>query len=163
MTEGPIGTPLSECLAPNGCFITRPQLPQSAQQAKRKADDACQAAKLESGRIAYVGVSGTVAEVFGATGGFGRFTNLQTGTSGHYAIAGTAVGQEMAATGGGGIATSIGAFLGLSLNVSGALGSVSGTFSVNSGGSSQSLSSAWGEGATATLSYTGIFGCKLGR
>jgi len=56
----------------------------------------------------------------------------------------------------------MGAFLGLSGNISGAGGGASGNFSFNQSGTGVGANGTLGLGASATLSYTGIFHCSLG-
>ena len=91
-------------------------MPQKPNQ-PAKPSDACQRALNEPGEIAYGGVSGTLADVLGLSGGFGKFTNLKTGTTGYYATGGGAGGEEASVTLGGGVASSLASFVGFSVNL----------------------------------------------
>lgn len=125
----------------------------------------CAVAAAEPGQIAYVGVSGTFAEGFGGSGGVGKFTNLQTGTTGYYYTVGVSAGEEVAESGVGGVAGSMSAFLGVGVSATAALGGLSGSVSVGSSPipNGASAGGAVGEGAAATVSYTQVFNCTLGH
>ena len=133
-----------------------------SEKPKPKPSTTCQSVAQQPGKVSYTGATATLAELLGVTGSVGRFVNLQTGAHGYYYIVGGGVGEEAAVGGGGGIASSMGAFLGLSGNISGAGGGASGNFSFNQSGTGVGANGTLGLGASATLSYTGIFHCSLG-
>lgn len=131
-------------------------------QEQQPNNNQCAAAANEPGAIASSGASGTVAEGFGLAGSVGTFKNLKTGTTGYYVTVGVAGGADTSVSYGGSISRNISVFTGFSFSITGSLPGRSGTVSINGSGSAAGVGTAYGTGVATTLTYTRIFGCKLG-